>query len=360
MTRTGDDVVVARVVTQSATPSAEPVLDVVRAHPLCAQTPWPVLQHAITPAESVYVRSNFETPQLGASHVVRVLGAVSAPRSFSLSQLAALPQHDVTVTMECAGNWRLGMDPVPPGEPWAYGAVSTTSWRGVRLRDVLQQVGVLPEAVELKAVGADSGPRDDAEGVVRFERSMPLDVAWHEDTLLATHMDGTPLTLDHGAPLRLIVPRWYGMANVKWVEALELITTPFTGYFQRQRYVYDTPQGITPVATARVKSMITFPVPELPCAPDCVVRGWAWSGDGAITRVQVAVNDTWYDAELGTPVSAYAWTPFVCALTLPVGAVTLHSRATDSSGATQPDRIAWNTLGYGNNAVRAMPVVVLG
>lgn len=333
-------------------------LDVVRAHPLCAETPVPVLQHAVTPPESVYVRSNFETPAARADWTVTVRGAVERAMTLSLGDLAQLAQHTVLVTMECAGNWRLGMTPVPEGEPWKYGAVSTTRWSGVPLRDLLTRAGVLGDAMEVLAIGSDAGPRSDAEGIVRFERSLPLEVALHPDTLVATHMDGAPLAAEHGAPVRLIVPGWYGMASVKWLEALEVRTTPFAGYFQAKRYVYHTSNGTTPVSRALVKSMIVSPVPDGPCGAASEIRGWAWSGYGAITRVEVAVNGVWHEASLGTAASAYAWTPFALRVDLPSGDVALRSRATDASGATQPDAIEWNSLGYGNNAVRTVRVVV--
>lgn len=332
-------------------------LDVVRAHPLCAETPAPLLAAALTPAASVYVRSNFETPPLDASHVLSFGGAVATPFRISMPELAALPHHTVTVTMECAGNGRLGMDPVPTGEPWRFGAVSTTTWRGVPLRALLARAGVLADGVEVLARAADRGPRDDADGLVRFERSLPLPVALAPDTLIATHMDGAPLTTNHGAPVRLVVPGWYGMASVKWLASLEVITTPFTGYFQRQRYVYLTPEGIAPVREALVKSMIVEPLDGTSCPRDLTVRGWAWSGAAAITSVELSVNDgAWQLASLGTALSRWAWTPFSAVLALPPGAVSLRSRATDASGAVQPERIVWNALGYGNNAIRAITV----
>ena len=335
-----------------------PPLDVVRAHPLCAETPVPVLQHAVTPPASVYVRSNFDTPVVHDDWTVTVSGGVERAMRFRLADLAAMPQHTVLVTMECAGNWRLGMDPVPTGEPWKYGAVSTTHWSGVPLARLLAQAGVSGDALEVVAAGADAGPRDDAEGMVRFERAMPLDVAMHPDTLVATHMDGAPLTAHHGAPVRLVVPGWYGMASVKWLTSLDVRAEPFTGYFQTKRYVYDLDGHIAPVARALVKSMIVTPSPDGDCARDVVVRGWAWSGSGAITRVEVAVHDTWYEAELGVAASPYAWTPFSLAVSLPGGEVMLRSRATDASGAVQPETVAWNRLGYGNNAVRSIMVQV--
>ena len=340
------------------TAASAPALAVVRAHPLCAETPVPALQQAVTPRGSVYVRSNFDTPVAHAAWTLVVTGAVERPVAWTLEALAALPSRELLVTMECAGNWRLGMDPVPAGEPWKDGAVSTTRWRGVPLAALLASAGVMADAIEVVARGADTGSRDDAEGAVRFERALPLEVALHGDVLVATHMDGVPLTPHHGAPLRLVVPNWYGMASVKWLTDLEVVTTPFTGYFQTKRYVYEVDGRATPVTRALVKSMIVAPADGDHVSADTTVRGWAWSGAGAITRVEVAVNGEWRDAEVGIPASPYAWTPFALPVSLPPGEVTLRSRATDARGATQPDRIVWNRLGYGNNAVRASSVVV--
>lgn len=336
-------------------------LHVVRAEPLCAETPAQWLSAPITPAPSVYVRSNFALPALNASHVIDIGGAVQLPFAISLTELAALPQRHVTFTMECAGNGRLGMDPVPTGEPWRYGAVSTTTWSGVSLRTLLERAGLATDVVEILGLGADAGPRDDATGEVRFARSLPIADAMHPDTIVATHMAGAPLSVDHGAPARLIVPGWFGMASVKWLARLDAITTPFTGYFQRQRYVFDVNGAIEPVRRARVKSMIASPQEGATCSRQLLVQGWAWSGAGAISRVELAVNDApvWIEAALGTPASAYAWTPFEAELALPDTAqATIRSRATDAAGNTQPERIAWNRLGYGNNAIRAMAVSV--
>jgi DMSO/TMAO reductase YedYZ molybdopterin-dependent catalytic subunit len=186
---------------------------------------------------------------------------------------------------------------------------------------------------------------------------MPLDAALAPDTLVATHMDDAPLTAHHGAPMRLIVPGWYGMASVKWLARLEAITQPFTGYFQRMRYVYDTESGVVPVTRALVKSMIVAPAEGALCSAQEAVQGWAWSGAGGIATVEVQVNDgAWQLATVGVPASRWSWTPFSCAVQLPVGASVIRSRATDIAGATQPERIVWNRLGYGNNAIRAVGV----
>jgi DMSO/TMAO reductase YedYZ molybdopterin-dependent catalytic subunit len=272
-----------------------------------------------------------------------------------MEALKKMPQHTVHATMECAGNDRLGMIPLPAGEPWEHGAVSTLSWTGVPLAAVLKMAGVKEDAVEVLFTAADAGPREDAEGEVRFARALPIKVALHEDVLLALAMNGEPLTPDHGFPVRLAVPGWYGMASVKWVTKIEVITTPFDGYFHRERYVYDDSSGITPVTHTLVKSMITEPANRAQTARKIKISGWAWSGNGAITKVELAIEggEEWYPATVGTPDSLYAWTPWSIEITLPhSGRFVLRSRATDASRATQPEQIVWNRLGYGNNAIR--------
>lgn len=337
----------------------------VKRDPLNAETSPLAWSEPVTRIAHHYVRSNFTVPDIAPSdYALTVEGAVAKPLSLTLEALRGMAQHDLVVTMECAGNDRLGLRPLPAGEPWQSGAVSTARWRGVRLRDVLAQAGLANDVVEIVAEGADRGPRDDAatRDDVVFARGLPRDVALHEDTLLALEMNGEPLPQLHGAPVRLVVPGWYGMANVKWVTRLHASTHEYTGYFQRARYVYDEDTGITPVTRARVKSMITTPIEgDVITTGPVVVRGWAWSGDGAITRVQVAADgaDAWQDAELESAEGPYAWTPWSCAVgTVAPGRVVLRSRATDATGATQPDNPAWNRLGYGNNAVRAVVVEV--
>lgn len=334
-------------------------LEIIRHAPFNAETPERALRHAETPSASVYVRSNFGVPQLDWSHRLETGGHVDAPFSLSARELAALPQETIGVTTECAGNSRLTMLPLPAGEPWHHGALSTMSWTGVPLRLLLERAGLRAGATDVLFAGADSGPREDADGIVRFERSLSLEDAMRSGALLALAMNGEPLTAAHGAPVRLVVPGWFGMANVKWLSRIDVRTEPFDGYFQRQRYVYDDAEGVRPVTRMRVKSFITSPTDGDMCAPSASVEGWAWSGDGAITRVEVAVDggDRWTAANVGTPASPHAWTPWRCALSLPPRArCVLRSRATDAAGNTQPAQITWNRLGYGNNAVRTIVV----
>lgn len=336
-------------------------LEVIRHAPYNAETPAPALHHATTPSRNAYVRTNFDVPILSSSHVIDVGGAVDRPLSISMDALQRMTQRTVSATMECAGNDRLGMHPLPVGEPWRHGAVSTLEWAGVPLADVLTMAGVQANAVAVLVTAADAGPRDDAEGKIQFARSLPLADALRRDTLLALRMNGAPLTPDHGAPVRLAVPSWYGMASVKWITRIDVLTEPFTGYFQQQRYVYDDSSGISAVDRMRVKSIVTTPDDSGRAPRTLTVRGWAWSGFGAITGVELGIDggDQWLATELRAPASEHAWTPWSISLTLPrAGRFVLRSRATDSTGAEQPDAIVWNRLGYGNNAIRHIVIDV--
>ncbi|MEO7520307.1 MAG: sulfite oxidase [Gemmatimonas sp.] len=336
-------------------------LEIIRRAPFNAETPAHALLLPQTPSQHVYVRSNFDMPVLDDSHVIAFGGLAGKPFVISARELMDMPQHTVSVTMECAGNGRTSMAPLPVGEPWQNGALSTASYTGVPLRSLLDRMKLEQAAAHLTFCGADSGTRSDIGSHVTFERSMPVQDALGNDVLLALSMNGERLTKEHGAPVRLVVPGWYGMASVKWLARVEANATPSEAWFQTQRYVYEQEDRVTPVTRMRVKSLIASPAQGELCDPRVTVAGWAWSGEGAITRVELAVDggDSWTDAQLGTPSSSYSWVPWQCELSLVPGTrVALRSRATDSAGNVQPDLIVWNRLGYGNNAVATITVTV--
>jgi len=341
-------------------------LVVVRESPFNAETPADALAEPISRPH--FVRSHFDPPPIDATyageHRLRVGGAVARPLVLSLAELRATAWHETVVTLECAGNGRTHMRPLPGGEPWMDGAVGTARWGGVPLRHVLERAMLSSSAVEILAVGADHGmPHGDgAPRDIPFARSLPLDKALDEDTLLALEMNGAPLPLHHGAPLRLIVPRWFGVASVKWLERIDAITEPFDGWFQEARYVYSytDDQPTQPVRELRCKSMIVSPSDGAQVARGRVeIRGWAWSGSAELASVEVSVDasDRWQLATLDPPLSPNAWRGFRCTWDAqPRGRHTLRARATDAAGNRQPDWPRNNRFGYGNNSVR--PVVV--
>jgi len=336
---------------------------VVRAEPLNAETAPRAIGEAITPARAHFVRSNFPIPRIDPQdHRVRVEGALREPLDLGLSDLADLPFRRVAATLECAGNGRVAMDPLPRGEPWNGGAVGTAIWGGTPLVAVLKRAGLLDGAVEILAEGADRGEKEGA-GEIPFARALPREKALDPDTLLAREMNGASILPEHGGPLRLLVPGWYGMASVKWVTRIEALTVPFRGYFQGDRYVYEYGDGAEPVREMRVRSLITEPTAGGAVERGRVrVAGWAWSGSGPIERVEVAVEGggAWLEARLESALARYGWTrwEFEWDARAP-GRHALRCRATDTSGSVQPDVARWNVHGYGNNAVRPHFVTVL-
>lgn len=316
------------------------------------------LDSFITPIEDFYVRSNFPTPPIDhAQWRLAVGGLVARPLNLSLTELQALPSRTVSVTLECAGNNRTLMAPIPEGEAWERGAVSTGTFTGVSLATVLEQAGLASGAVEIRFEGADRGvPRGRTE-TINFERSLPLHVAMLPDVLLCYAMNGRPLTDEHGAPVRVVVPGWYGMAAVKWLQRIEVLDHPFEGHYQTRQYVYERP-GVSdrpPVRAIRIKSMIIDPLPDSRIAPGAFeVRGVAWCGDAAVSRVEVSVDaGAWQEAELLDQPVPYTWRQWRWQWSgAPIGRHSLRVRATDERGNQQPDQPDWNRLGYGNNAVQ--------
>ncbi len=338
---------------------------IVTAEPLNAETPLDDLKEDITPQSRFFVRNHFRLPDVApGKHVLEIGGAVKRALQLHLDDLEAMGTRTLALTLECAGNGRTGLQPLPTGEPWGLGAVSTARWTGLPLRAVLESAGVRPEAIEILAIGADRGRPPDIAEEIPFARSLPLAKAMDPNTLLALQMNDRPLLPEHGAPIRLIVPGWYGMASVKWVERLEALAEPFRGYYQVGRYVYDHADGTqhTPVSTMRVRSLIVSPLDgEHVPRSRVILRGKAWSGDGEVVRVQITLDgvETSQDARLLPPPSPHAWRPweFAWDATNP-GRHVLRSCATDEKGNRQPDVGRWNRYGYGNNAAHAIAVTV--
>ncbi|MGW4898495.1 molybdopterin-dependent oxidoreductase [Kitasatospora sp. NPDC004240] len=342
--------------------------ETVSAEPYNAQTPSAALAEPITPTGAFFVRDHFGVPRLDRSGWrLRVTGLVATPLDLGYEVLRGSARRELDVVVECAGNGRALMTPRPPGLPWGQRAVGCARFAGVPLREVLAPAGLRPETVELVFTGADRGRLRGR--ATAFERSLPAAVALHPDTLLATHMNGAPLTAGHGAPVRLVVPGRYGVADVKWLVAVRAVGRPFTGPFQAEEYVYrhssgtpdGTPEG--PVTVIRVKSLITWPEPgaRLPAGRPESVRGKAWSGGGApVGRVEVRAGDgPWRPAALAPAAGPYAWCDWSYRW-MPVrpGPVRLEVRATDAAGRTQPLSTPWNEQGYGCNPVARVDVEV--
>lgn len=340
---------------------------VVNDEPFNAECPLSEQVAPVTPNHLFYVRNHFPVPRGDASDWRLVIeGTVERPYELTYEQFVALPSRSLLVTMECAGNGRASLRPRTPGDQWQYGAVSTAEWTGVPLGMVLEAAGVTPEAREIVVEGADQGRVDGKDEPIRYARGLELEKAFHPDTLLAYAMNGEPLPVEHGFPVRLVVPGWYGMAAVKWVNRIEAIAGRFKGYYQAERYIIDHPQRggstITPLSTMRVRSLITAPkAGSRLTSGEHLVQGLAWSGDAPVTRVEISVDngETWEPAELASESTAYGWSlwEYRWWANTP-GQVILRSRAFDAAGNSQPVEPEWNPLGYANNAIQAVDVVV--
>jgi DMSO/TMAO reductase YedYZ molybdopterin-dependent catalytic subunit/predicted sulfurtransferase len=335
--------------------------------PLNCETSIPALIGGVVmPNARFYVRNHFETPQLNpVTWQLEVEGLVERPLRLSLRDLHQMPSETVVATLECAGNGRSGFDPPADGEQWQWGAVSTAEWTGVPLAEILDRAGLMPAAVEVVFRGADHGNVGEPADPVRFERSLPVSDATHPEPLLAYAMNGEPLPLEHGYPVRLIVPGWYAVASVKWLTEIEAVGSPFTGFFQAKRYVYETQRhgsvAREPVRLQQVRSVITQPSANQELtAGDLVVRGVAWSGAAPIDKVEVSIGSgPWQNARLigQRHRHSWQWWELLTRIDRP-GETTLRARATDLAGRTQPEQPHWNRLGYGGNAVQAVALLV--
>jgi DMSO/TMAO reductase YedYZ molybdopterin-dependent catalytic subunit len=342
----------------------------VQTDPFNAETPPALLAEPLTPAAAFYVRNHFAVPPLDAAgYRLRVaLNDDATLLKLALADVQALPFRRVALTLECAGNGRTALDPPAPGVRWGVGAVGTAVFGGAPLRALVDKVGLAPGAVELLFEGADRGDVQPGRAV-SFGRSLPLDVALDDDTLLAWEMDGAPLSPDHGFPLRLVVPRWYGVASVKWLREVRALAEPYRGYFQAEQYRYrrevGTPED-TPVTVMRVKAVIATangaPAGSRTLRPGPVaLRGTAWSGAGRIAGVALSADEgkTWLEARLDRPASPYAATPWRATWTpAGPGSYTLIARAADEAGNIQPLAPVWNEQGYGNNGAQRVRLVV--
>ncbi len=340
-------------------------LHVVTEDPLNCETPTPAVPGSLlTPDGGFYLRNHFPIPVLDeTTWRLNISGLVREPLELSLDELRGMTADTFVATLECAGNGRALFSPLTDGAQWQLGAVGTAEWTGVRLDEVLGRAGVRANATELVFRGADRGAVDDSAEPVWFERSLAMADASKSGALLAYAMNGAPLPVRHGAPLRLIVPGWYAVASVKWLTEIRVTGEAFGGYFQAGDYMYERPAGDTvvrePVRMQRVRALITEPRSgERLSGGEVAVRGVAWSGAAPIARVEVSVaGGTWQEARLAGPPTGYGWRWW--AHLAPAGGrgeATIRARATDLAGHVQPARPQWNRGGYGGNFIHAVTV----
>jgi DMSO/TMAO reductase YedYZ molybdopterin-dependent catalytic subunit len=331
--------------------------------------PLEALRYDITPLGLHYLLIHFDIPLVDEfTWELAVGGRVRRPLRFSLDQLKARPSTTFAVTLECAGNGRALLSPRPMSQPWLAEAVGTAEWTGTRLRSILEEVGILEDAAEVVFTGLDCGVQGGVEQ--HYERSLLLTDALRDEVILAYAINGLPLPPQHGYPLRLIVPGWYGMAHVKWLRSITVLNHSFSGYQQATAYHYrqsDADPGTAVIRILPRALMVPPGVPDfmsrtrflVPCI--VVVEGRAWSGRAPVTRVEFSHDGgaSWADAELGDPVSPHAWRSwsFRWDARRP-GDYELCVRASDGGGNVQPVTQDWNLEGVMNNAVQRVRVNV--
>jgi DMSO/TMAO reductase YedYZ molybdopterin-dependent catalytic subunit len=331
--------------------------------------PLEALRYPITPHGLHYLLIHYDIPAVDeASYRLEVDGVVAAPLTLSLEELRARPAVELAVTMECAGNGRALIEPHVVSQPWLQEAVGTARWRGTPVRALLAEAGVDDDAVEVVFTGLDRGLEGGIEQT--YQRSLSLLDAHRPEVLLAYEMNGAPLAPQHGFPLRLLVPGWYGMTSVKWLGRITAVDRPFEGYQQSHSYRLrqaEEDEG-EPLSRMLPRSLMAPPgVPEfstrsriVPAGP-CLLEGRAWSGLGAIDAVAVSADggETWGAAELEDDLgSPWAWRRWTFEWDAKAGEHELCCRARDAAGNEQPLEPSWNLGGYANNAAQRVPVTV--
>jgi len=325
------------------------------------------LDHDITPTGLHYLLIHFDVPRIDlTAHRLEFGRGFDAPYSLSVDDIRSLPQQTLPVTLECAGNGRTSLSPRAHSMPWGMEAVGTSEWTGTPLAPLIERAQPGAGTIEISFTGTDRGFDKGVEHA--FGRSLTLEQIASMDVLLVHAMNGQPLLPQHGAPLRIIVPGWYGMASVKWLKTIEALDSPYQGFQQVSTYRYrdNKNDSGTPVTSMRVKSLMTPPgIPDwitrqrhLQAGP-VTVSGRAWSGDGA-DIVKVEFNDSlgWQVARLAPSKGQYDWAKWSIEWNPAPGEYVLNCRATDSNGDTQPLEPRWDASGFGNNAVQQVDVFV--
>ena len=330
--------------------------------------PLEALRYPITPTGLHYLLIHYDIPAVDADGWrLKIAGQVATPLELTLEEIKKRPRQTIPVTMECAGNGRALFAPRRISQPWLLEAIGTAEWTGTPLRTILQEAGVDGAAAEIVFTGLDRGFEGDQ--VQHYQRSLTVEEATKTEVLLVYEMNGEPLPPQHGFPLRLVKPGWYGMASVKWLNRIEAVAEPFQGYQMVRAYRYaqsaEDPGEVVDVIRARAL-MIPPGIPDfmtrdrLVDAGAVTLTGKAWAGNGGVARVEVSVDggETWSEAQLGESASPFAWRSWTFEWHATPGARLLQVRASDATGNVQPAVQQWNFGGYGNNGVQRVNVVV--
>jgi sulfite oxidase len=324
----------------------------------------------ITPVPHFFVRNHMHEPSTldAGEWRLSIGGEVENPLTLSLADLAKMDRHEITNTLECAGNGRGFQQPHVPGVQWERGAVGTAHFSGPRLRDLLQRAGVKNTGKHVMFRGLDEVPGK----VPPFIRSIPIEKATDGDTLVATQMNGASLTRHHGFPARALVPGWIGAASCKWLTEIKVLEKEFEGNFMKPGYRIPNepiqpggevkPDDTHPITALNVKSVIVGPTEGATLKTSVVqIQGAAWAGEADIARVEISTDSgaTWQLAKLGSEQAKYAWRLWSHIWKARnAGEYTIMSRATDNLGRTQAQTAAWNPSGYLYNAIDQVKIHV--
>ncbi|MGB9123082.1 MAG: sulfite oxidase [Candidatus Angelobacter sp.] len=327
------------------------------------EMPVELIQSWITPIPHFFVRNHLDEPSIspGAEWRLTVTGKVKQPSALNLRDLTGMARHSITSVLECAGNGRAFYQPQTPGSPWGRGAVGNAHFSGPRLRDILLRAGLKATARHVMFRGLDQASGETPP----FIRSIPIEKALDEDTLVATHMNDAPLTTHHGFPARAIVPGWIGASWCKWLTEIRVLDKEFEGEFMREAYRVPC-QPIPPGTLASAgntraltelstKSIIAGPAPGATVKAGAItIHGAAWTSDAEITAVDISTDRgvTWNRAELESERGRYAWRLWNYAWkAAEPGDYIVMSRAMDSRGRRQPPVATWNPGGYLYHAI---------
>ena len=319
----------------------------------------------ITPTENFFVRCHTYTPQVTlADWKLSIDGLVNTPLTLTLDDLKKLPHVELVSVLECAGNGRSFYKPIMAGAQWKFGGVGNARWTGVRLRDVLQKAGLKPGATQLLLDGADVplGKMPD------FQRTVTVAKGLDPDTMLAWAMNGQPLTMEHGFPLRLVAPGWASDSWVKWLQHIDVLDHEFDGFWMKTAYRHPS-HPVAPGTAVDAKDMI--PVTDLSVKSVIAIGDWvkpgvvavqgaAWSNGSPIAKVEISADGgtSWNLAKLTGTGTKYGFRKFAYAWKATEGEHSLIARATDAAGKSQPMQEDWNPSGYLWNVAQTRKVLV--
>ena len=343
------------------------------------ETPLSHFTSEFTPNDSFFIRYHLAgiPEEIDAAQWKLKVGGegVGKPLELSVSELrSSFDAVEIAAVCQCSGNRRGFSDPHVAGVQWGLSAVGNALWKGVRLKDVLNRANVLTETIEIVVNGAD-GPVLD--GTPDFIKSIPVDKALDDNTLIAYEMNGAPIPHYNGFPIRLIVPGWTAAYWMKHLDTIEAWTKPFPGFWMKSAYRIPTGKfpivqhfqsqmsaSNEPITEMVVNSMITAPEEghTMRIAETAEIRGLAWDGGYGIRRVEISLDrgQDWRAAELGRDVGRFAFRAFRLPFTPPrAGKYQVMARAGNGVGQTQADKLIFNPAGYHNNVVRPLTVNVV-